>query len=90
MAGKPHSITNDSGKTGYLAKPITEIITNGFFTVDQHWTVKYWNKAAETLLGVPASDIIGKNLWLEFAGVIPADFYAVYHNAFIQDIPAHF
>jgi len=24
----------------YLGKPITEIITNGFFTVDRKWTVK--------------------------------------------------
>jgi PAS domain S-box-containing protein len=89
MAIKPLSTTN-AGKSGYLGKPITEIITNGFFTVDQHWTVKYWNKAAEKLLGVPAADIIGKNLWEEFAGAIPADFYAVYHNAFIEDIPVHF
>jgi PAS domain S-box-containing protein len=90
MPVKPLSPKKAGGKTGYLNKPITEIITNGFFTVDQHWTVKYWNKAAETLLGVPAADIIGKNLWEEFAGTLPVDFYAVYHNAFIQDIPAHF
>jgi PAS domain S-box-containing protein len=90
MAGKPFSPRNAVGKTGYLGKPITEIITNGFFTVDHHWTVKYWNKAAETLLGVPAADIIGKNLWEEFAGALPLDFYEIYHNAFIQDIPAHF
>jgi PAS domain S-box-containing protein len=90
MAIKPLSTTNHSGKTGYLGKPITEIIANGFFTVDQHWMVKYWNKAAEKLLGVPAADIIGKNLWDEFAGAIPVDFYTIYHNAFIQDVPAHF
>jgi PAS domain S-box-containing protein len=90
MAAKPLSATNGVGKTNYLGKPITEIITNGFFTVDQHWTVIYWNKAAETLLGVPAVDIIGKNLWEEFAGAIPVDFYTIYHNAFIQDIPRHF
>jgi PAS domain S-box-containing protein len=90
MAGKLFSTTNGVGKTGYHGKPITEIITNGFFTVDRLWTVKYWNKAAETILGVPAADIIGKNLWEEFAGAIPVDFYTVYHNAFIQHIPAHF
>ena len=90
MAIKPLSTTNDAGKTGYPGKPITEIITNGFFTVDRHWTVKYWNKAAEKLLEVPAADIVGKNLWEEYAGVIPVDFYAVYHNAFIEDIPVHF
>lgn len=90
MAVKLTSKPNGVKKTGYLGKPITEIITNGLFTVDQRWTVKYWNKAAEKLLGVPAADIIGKNLWEEFAGAIPADFYTAYHNAFIGDIPVHF
>jgi PAS domain S-box-containing protein len=75
---------------GYPRKPITEIITNGFFTVDQKWTVKYWNKAAEKLLGVSSKDIVGKNLWEKFAGALPLDFYAVYHKAFLQDIPLHF
>jgi PAS domain S-box-containing protein len=90
MTGKPSSTTNLAEKAGYRGKPITEIIANGFFTVDQCWTVKYWNKAAEKLLGVSAADIVGKNLWKEFAGAIPAEFYAAYHSALIQDIPTHF
>lgn len=81
---------NTGTKTGYLGKPIAEIIINGFFTVDRSWTVKYWNKAAEQLLGVSAADIVEKNLWEEFAGVIPADFYTHFHNSFLQDIPVHF
>ena len=75
---------------GYPDKPITETILNGFFTVDREWTVKYWNKAAEKLLKVKASDIVGKNLWEEFRNLIPLDFYAVYHKAFLHDIPVHF
>ena len=75
---------------GYPEKSITEIIVNGFFTVDRQWTVVYWNKAAEKILNVPAQDIVGKNLWEEFAGAIPVEFYMVYHNAFRQDIPVHF
>ena len=74
----------------YRGKPITEIITNGFFTVDGKWTVKYWNEAAEKLLGVKAEDIIGRNLWEKFAGIIPLNFYAVYHKAFLKDVPVHF
>ena len=75
---------------GYRGKPITEIIANGFFTVDRKWTVTYWNKAAEKLLGVNAEDIIGKNLWEKFVGIIPLNFYAVYHKAFLKDVPVHF
>jgi PAS domain S-box-containing protein len=74
----------------YSGKPITEIIANGFFTVDRKWTVQYWNKAGEKLLGVSANDIVGRNLWEKFAGVLPLDFYFVYHKAFLEDIPVHF
>ena len=77
-------------KNGYLGKPITESIKNGFFTVDRYWTVIYWNSAAEELLGVSANDIMGKNIWDVFVGIIPLNFYVVYHKAFLQDIPTHF
>jgi PAS domain S-box-containing protein len=91
---KIQSHTNGVEKKGnnksYPGMPITEIITNGFFTVDNKWTVKYWNKAAEKLLKVQSKDIVGKNLWKEFAEVLPLEFYAVYHKAFLQDVPVHF
>ncbi|HMH31808.1 MAG TPA: PAS domain-containing protein [Puia sp.] len=86
--------TNNIQKTGnhlwYPQKTITEIVTNGFFAVDQRWTVKYWNSAAEELLGVAKADIVGKNLWEEFAEIIPVNFYSAYHKAFLQDVPVHF
>jgi len=85
-----NGVTKTGSNNGYPRKPMTDIITNGFFTVDKKWTVKYWNKAAERLLGVRSKDIVGKNLWEKFAGDIPLDFYAVYHKAFLQDIPVHF
>ena len=85
--------TNGKGSkniAGYPGMSITETIINGFFTVDHKWTVKYWNKAAELLLGVTAEEIVGKNIWEEFAGIIPLNFYTVYQKAFLQDIPIHF
>jgi PAS domain S-box-containing protein len=77
-------------KNSYTGGSVTETITNGFFTVDNKWNVTYWNKSAEKLLGVAAKDILGKNLWEEFAGILPLEFYAVYYKAFLQDIPIHF
>jgi signal transduction histidine kinase len=74
----------------YTGKPISDTLTNGFFTVNKQWTVLYWNKAAEKLLGVSANEIIGNNLWKKFADTIPIEFYSVYQNAFLQDIPLHF
>ena len=86
--------TNGTGKTvsnkAYQAIPVTETIINGFFTVDHKWTVTYWNKDAEKLLKVQAKNIIGKNLWEEFAAIIPLNFYTIYQKAFLQDIPVHF
>jgi PAS domain S-box-containing protein len=71
-------------------KPMTAVIPNGFFVVNRKWIVKHWNKEAESLLGVKAEDIVGRNLWGAFAGIIPLQFYTVYHKAFLQDIPVHF
>jgi PAS domain S-box-containing protein len=85
-----NTIIETAAEHGYPEKSITETIVNGFFTVDRHWTVRYWNNAAEKILKVKAKDIVGKNLWEEFAGTIPVEFYAVYHKAFLQDIPVHF
>lgn len=86
--------TNPAKKTGptngYANKTIVETLTNGFFTVDRKWTVKYWNKSAEKILGVKSDDIVGKNLWVEFAGILPIEFYAVNQKAFIPDVPVHF
>jgi PAS domain S-box-containing protein len=82
--------TKTDGNYGYRGKPITDIITNGFFSVDRKWTVTYWNKAAERLLGVKAKEIVGTNLWEKFVAVLPIDFYTVYHKAFLQDVPVHF
>src|SRR6185503_116295 len=93
MEAKFFSTTISPNKTNnqvYRGNPITEIVTNGFFTVDQKWTVKYWNKAAEKILGVLSNDILGQNLWKKFAGIIPIEFYKVYHKAFLQGIPVHF
>ena len=86
--------TNNGNKSddpkGYMGKPITETVANGFFTVDEKWTVQYWNKSAEKLLGVKADDVVGMNLWEKFAGIIPIEFYGVYQKAFLDDIPLHF
>jgi PAS domain S-box-containing protein len=86
----PDSTIKTSSVTHYSAKPLTETLSNGFFTVDCNWTVKYWNSSAEELLGVTAADIIGKNIWEVFAAIIPIEFYRVYQKAFLQNIPVHF
>jgi len=73
----------------YPGKSITETIVNGFFTLDRKWTVRYWNKAAEKLLGIPAKDIVGKNLWEKFAGLVPVEFHTAYSKVFLPDTLVH-
>jgi PAS domain S-box-containing protein len=94
MTVKPHLSTNgykpSDADNSYPKESIAGSVANGFFTVDQTWTVKYWNKAAEKLLGVESKDIIGTNLWKKFAGKIPVNFYEHYHKALLQDIPIYF
>jgi PAS domain S-box-containing protein len=75
---------------GYSGIRIADIISNGFFKVDRQWTVRYWNKAAEKILGVASKNIVGKNIWDIFAGSLPKEFCASYRNKPLQDIPAHF
>jgi PAS domain S-box-containing protein len=85
-----NNIKKTLSRHNYTGSPVTETLTNGFFTVDRKWTVQYWNKAAEKLLGVASADIIGKNVREKFADLLPLEFYTVYQSAFLQSIPVHF
>ncbi|HTD93526.1 MAG TPA: PAS domain-containing protein [Chitinophagaceae bacterium] len=87
---KTNGIVKKSLIQSYRGKPIIETLNNGYFIVDHRWTVTYWNKAAGKLTGVPGKDVIGKNFWEKFASLLPVEFYAVYHRAFLKDIPTHF
>lgn len=60
---------------------ILESIGDAFFAVDNNWVVTYWNHSAESVLGKKKEDIVGKNLWDEFADAIDTDFYTKYHYA---------
>jgi PAS domain S-box-containing protein len=74
----------------YQVSPITEIIMNGFFTVNQKWIVTHWNKASEDLSGLGAKDILGKNLWKQFPEAISSNFFTACHKAFREEKPLHF
>jgi signal transduction histidine kinase len=74
----------------YPYAAIAEIIGNGFFIVDQQWTVSSWNLMAEKLIGISTADIMGKNLWTQFIDEIPKDFYIAHYQELLQDIPVHF
>jgi PAS domain S-box-containing protein len=60
---------------------ILESIGDAFFAVDRDWTVTYWNKEAENVLFKKREEIVGKNLWVEYADAVGLDFYKMYHKA---------
>ena len=89
LISSDNGIKKSETNLGYPEKLSTDIISNGFFKVDNNWTVKYWNKAAERIVGISAKDILEKNLWKEFPSALPLEFYSIYHNMVIGHNPAH-
>jgi PAS domain S-box-containing protein len=60
---------------------ILESIRDAFFSVNKDWTVTYWNKESENILGKSKDAIVGKNLWEVYPEAIDSDFYRQYHKA---------
>jgi PAS domain S-box-containing protein len=69
---------------------ILESITDGFFTVDSNWIIKYWNKEAETLLKTKREDVLGKNLWKAFPDAKKLNSYPNYHKVMKTRVPVEF
>ncbi|WP_162416098.1 sensor histidine kinase [Cyclobacterium roseum] len=45
------------------------------------WTVTYWNKQSEIILGRNKENVLGKNLWELYPDAVDSDFYVQYHRA---------
>jgi PAS domain S-box-containing protein len=69
---------------------IIESIADAFFTMDSGFIVSYWNRAAETLLGVGREKIIGKNLWDVFPDAVTLPSYNNYHRVLETGEAVHF
>ena len=69
---------------------ILESFTDGYFEVDLHWTVIYWNAAAEQLLSMPRQQILGNNLWEVYREAIPLKFFTEYHRSVGENVAVRF
>lgn len=67
-----------------------ESIQDGFYALRNDWTVSYWNREAEKLLGVNREDILGKNLWERYSDLISLKFFSEYHRCMKERIPVRF
>ncbi len=69
---------------------ILESIQDAFFAVDRNWTVTYWNKMAETHLGMPKRKVVGKNIWELYPDAARTSFFAHYQRAMEEGVSVHF
>ena len=67
-----------------------ESITDAFYTLDRNWTVTYWNKAAEKILGHRVQDAVGQNFWELFPRAVGSEHYIQYHRAMRDNVPVSF
>ncbi|MBD1926070.1 PAS domain S-box protein [Trichocoleus sp. FACHB-90] len=63
------------------SRNIIESIGEAFFAADENWRLTYINQFAQTLLDRTPGDLIGKNLWEEYPGLIGSEFELVYWSA---------
>jgi PAS domain S-box-containing protein len=63
------------------SRNILESIGEAFFALDENWRFTYVNQFAEKLLDRIRGDLIGKNLWEEYSGLIGSEFEPIYWNA---------
>jgi PAS domain S-box-containing protein len=69
---------------------ILESIGDSFFSVDQNWTVTYWNSRAEELLQTPRQAILNQNLWDVFEEARSMLFYEMYEKALSEQVTVNF
>ncbi|MGZ5181918.1 MAG: hybrid sensor histidine kinase/response regulator [Ramlibacter sp.] len=71
----------DHQDRGLHAAEILESITEGFFGLDRQWRYVYVNREAERILSLQPGELIGRNLWDSFPGLLGSPFERLYRDA---------
>lgn len=71
-------------------RTILECITDGFVALDRDWRYTYVNERAGELLGRPAAELVGKNIWEEFPEGVGQPFYDAYTKAMNEQTTVSF
>ena len=71
-------------------RTILESITDAFFGLGRDWRFTYVNRQAEVLLGRTRDDLLGKNIWEEFAPAVGTDFDRSYRRAVAENVTVTF
>lgn len=70
--------------THQRTRQVLERISDGFYALDRDWCFTYVNEAAGRMLDRVPEELVGKNVWQEFAPAVQTELYATYHRA-MQD-----
>ncbi|AFY61594.1 PAS domain-containing protein [Synechococcus sp. PCC 6312] len=69
---------------------VLESTTDGFFSVDQDWSITYVNHNFEQTLKTKRQNILGKNFWELFPDARGTLFESEYSRAFRENLPVQF
>ncbi|MEG4217130.1 PAS domain-containing protein [Microcoleus sp. Pol14C6] len=74
-------------ETEEQSRNILESIAEAFFALDETWRFTYVNQFAEKLLDRIPGDLIGKNVWEEYPGLIGNELEPIYRIAMRDRLP---
>lgn len=69
---------------------ILDSIQDVFFAVDHEWRITYANTRAQEVAGMPAEELIGKDLWETFPGLMGTVAETVYRKVMAERQPDRF
>ncbi|CAG4995122.1 Adaptive-response sensory-kinase SasA [Dyadobacter sp. CECT 9275] len=67
-----------------------ESIQDGFYALTSDFTVTYWNKEAENLLGIKREDIVNRNFWEVFHENDSSQFFKQFTKTLTDHAPVRF
>ncbi|QJW93547.1 response regulator [Frigoriglobus tundricola] len=76
--------------TEQRARTILESITDAFFALDREWRFTYVNRHAEAALARTRADLVGKNLWAEYAPAVGTAFHVELLRAAAEHVSVSF
>lgn len=63
------------------AAHLLDTMATGFLSVDPQWRVTYLNATGERVVGIPADELVGRDLWEAFPGMEALEFGRRCHQA---------
>lgn len=76
-----------AGKLELTQKKLMQVLETsliGFLQIGFDWTITYWNKAAETLIGYDQNSVIGRNIWAILPEIRYSDFNYYFEKALLE------